>query len=508
MDGFSRRHRGRPSVRAVCAVLLALLTLGACGGGSKVPPVRSLPNYVPHGTATPGTASSGPPATAVAHGAATALQASPLPAPPLAATRVASGDARFAVDLDALQPAAAAHALQVLHVQWFIGAVRGSLEHAPGQVQVLPHDPAQVAAAARRYSGRVWSLFLEPNGVSASSPQAQPAAYAARLHAAAAALRAADPTARLLGPDVLDWETACQGCGGMVSGEAWTVAMREAYLAAYGQEPPFDIWSIHTYPLDWQHLPTVNYQEMEQQLLGLRAWLDSIPALRGKPIWDTELGVHWGYTAYQFRQVGGKATLLPAGQLRTDLVEDYLRQFLAWLTANGPRYRIERWFVWAAYNPDVPGDHAGAISLLHGTRLSIRTAETTVIAALGSLAAVYLSGSPLLSRGWFVATTLLSVVFVVAGRRLLLAMQPGLIGPWLLHGKSTLTLEEELQADLAYVRDYTLPRDLAILAGASRQLAGALRHAPRAEARAYPAPSAEPGTRPNVAEAEVQPVQR
>ena len=59
----------------------------------------------------------------------------------------------------------------------------------------------------------------------------------------------------------------------------------------------------------------------------------------------------------------------------------------------------------------------------------------------------------------------------------LLAMQPGLIGPWLLHGKSTLTLEEELQADIAYVRDYTLPRDLAILAGASRQLAAALRHA-------------------------------
>lgn len=90
----------------------------------------------------------------------------------------------------------------------------------------------------------------------------------------------------------------------------------------------------------------------------------------------------------------------------------------------------------------------------------------------------------------------------------LLAMQPGLIGPWLLHGKSTLTLEEELQADLAYVRDYTLPRDLAILAGASRQLAAALRHAPRAEARTYSRPSTEPGTQSNVAEAEVQPVRR
>ena len=62
----------------------------------------------------------------------------------------------------------------------------------------------------------------------------------------------------------------------------------------------------------------------------------------------------------------GKATLLPAGVLRSDLVEEYLRQFLTWLVANGQRYQIQRWFVWAAYNPDVPGDHAGAISLLDG----------------------------------------------------------------------------------------------------------------------------------------------
>jgi len=56
----------------------------------------------------------------------------------------------------------------------------------------------------------------------------------------------------------------------------------------------------------------------------------------------------------------------------------------------------------------------------------------------------------------------------------LLAMQPGLIGPWLLHGKSALSVEEEVQADLAYVRDYTLLQDLAIMARTSRQIAALL----------------------------------
>ncbi len=52
----------------------------------------------------------------------------------------------------------------------------------------------------------------------------------------------------------------------------------------------------------------------------------------------------------------------------------------------------------------------------------------------------------------------------------LLAIMPGLVGPWLLHSESTLTPEEELEADLDYVREHSLPRDLMILAGACVQL--------------------------------------
>ncbi|MCL4543846.1 MAG: hypothetical protein M1118_04480 [Chloroflexi bacterium] len=351
----------------LAASLLTALVAGTAGCGRVSAPPANLPVYVPHVPPTP--PSSAGSAAVTRQRAAPAI--SPVSAPPAEAGSIAH-DNRFAVDMDALPAGSTAHALQVLHVQWFAGSATGVLDHSPDQIQSLPTDPAQVAVLARRYPGRVWSFGQEPNGITASSPESQPAAYAARLHAVATALHAADPTARLLGPDVLDWSAGCTGCGGMTTGQAWTEAMRKAYLAAYGQEVPFDIWSIHTYPLDWQHLPTVNYQEMEQQLIGLRHWLDSIPNLRDKPIWDTELGVHWGYTAYQFATVDGKSTLLPAGQLRTDLVENYLRQFLAWLVINGPRYDIARWFVFAAYNPDVPGDHAGAISLLDGPGPDVR----------------------------------------------------------------------------------------------------------------------------------------
>ncbi|MCL4543429.1 MAG: sugar transferase [Chloroflexi bacterium] len=52
----------------------------------------------------------------------------------------------------------------------------------------------------------------------------------------------------------------------------------------------------------------------------------------------------------------------------------------------------------------------------------------------------------------------------------LLAMKPGLFGPWLLHGTSHLTPEEELAADVAYVRSYSPARDMVLLFGATREL--------------------------------------
>ena len=275
------------------------------------------------------------------------------------------GDPRFAVIMTS-DAAGVLHSLDTLHAGWFIGNAPDSLAYAPTHVLDASGDLTALAALARRYPGRAWTMGLEPNGISMTDPQAQPAAYAQRLHDVATTLHNADPTALLIGPDVLNWTANCVGCAGMITGQAWTDQLRADYLADYGQDVPFDVWTIHTYPLDWQNLPTVDYQLMEQQLVSLRQYLDAIPAQRGKPIWDTELGVHWGYTGYGFQTVDGKSELVPTGQLRSDLVANYFQQMLDWLEQNGAQYNITRWFVYSSYNPDAPGDHAGAISLLDG----------------------------------------------------------------------------------------------------------------------------------------------
>ena len=75
----------------------------------------------------------------------------------------------------------------------------------------------------------------------------------------------------------------------------------------------------------------------------------------------------------------------------------------------------------------------------------------------------------------------------------LLAMKPGLVGPWLLHGDSDLLPEEELAADLAYVRGYTLGSDLAVLAKSSRQLWRRLRRRRSRGAIEPPLPRASDG---------------
>ena len=147
---------------------------------------------------------------------------------------------RLGIVFDELQPQAAANALRLLHVQWFDGAAEGLPKRPPTQLQIVGDDLTALAQLARQYPGRTWTMHLEPNGYAARTPMGKPAAYATRLHDVAKALHAADPTARLLGPEVLDWSTACTGCGGMPTGRAWTEEMRQDYLNAYGQEVPFD----------------------------------------------------------------------------------------------------------------------------------------------------------------------------------------------------------------------------------------------------------------------------
>jgi hypothetical protein len=96
---------------------------------------------------------------------------------------------------------------------------------------------------------------------------------------------------------------------------------------------------------------------------GLRAWLDSIPALAGRPIWNTEIGLHWGYPGLNFRN----GLAYPLGDFDYDHVERYMRTVFGWLNENAAALTIERWFIWVAWlGPESWQETWGGITLTDG----------------------------------------------------------------------------------------------------------------------------------------------
>ena len=132
------------------------------------------------------------------------------------------------------------------------------------------------------------------------------------------------------------------------------------------REPPIDIWGIHAYEIDWVDPPMTDVSVMQAQLEGLRAYLDSIPEQRGRPIWLTEFAIIWGYDDWRFTEgPDGELLVAPAGQFRADLVEQFLIEALDWLETRGRQLGVERWFVFADHGiPDPIFTTFAGISLL------------------------------------------------------------------------------------------------------------------------------------------------
>ena len=192
-----------------------------------------------------------------------------------------------------------------------------------------------------------WLIGNEPNVV--GQDNTPPGLYAEALYEFSKAVRVADPRAVLIGPNVLNWDQTCQACPGFTAGLTWTEAMRTAYRSRYGSEPPLNAWSIHTYSLDWNHLPLINQSQDALQIQNLRSYLDKVAELRNRPIWLSEFGVVWGYDGIQWQAgADGNYTAQPRGQFRKDLIEQYLTASLDWLEVNADRLKIERWFVFTS----------------------------------------------------------------------------------------------------------------------------------------------------------------
>lgn len=171
----------------------------------------------------------------------------------------------------------------------------GALWAHPGAKDIFypPDDPADFGAyagvVAARYQGRFvgYEIWNEPNGgfrFWKPTLSGDPAAYAALLGAASAAIKGADPaTPVLLGGTVFTPQ--------LIEGAmAW---LGEAYAADPALAQRFDVAGVHTYQL----YPPTTAPEVSLGLdppladkLSMHSWLLAQHGGAGKPMWITELG--------------------------------------------------------------------------------------------------------------------------------------------------------------------------------------------------------------------------
>lgn len=289
----------------------------------------------------------------------------PAPWPP-------EGDARYGVIALHQHPAGIVrNVLQRTGARSYLD-YRADLDGAPpGAEKVAMVRPAnepsaaELRARAARHPGAAWVIGNEPN--TGLQDNLSPQAYAAFFDRVTTAIRAGDPSARIVAPNTLNFDFRCRGCAGNdLPGRAWIDEFRSAYRELRGTEPPIDIWGIHAYEIDWIDPPMTDLTVLQTQLEGFRAYLDTIPAQRGRPIWLTEFAIIWGYDDWRF-EVGpnGEYLVAPAGRYRADLIEAFLGEALNWLETRGRRLGVARWFIFADHGtPDPIFTTFAGISLL------------------------------------------------------------------------------------------------------------------------------------------------
>lgn len=271
-------------------------------------------------------------------------------------------DSRFGVILNT-DLSVVAWQLSQLGVDWYIDytldtssipAGRHKMLFVPmGRTAALLSE-SQIRAVALGAPGSVWYLGGEPNAPEPTGSRfITPDEYILNFDYYVQKIKGIDPTAKITGPSILNWDFTCRGCAGYQSGHSWLADFVQKYRNTHGgQPPPVDIWAIDTYPLTWDKVPMTEWDIVRDQITGMRAWINlNVPELASKPIWITEIASHWAYSSWQ--TVNGRQTIGPGLDWDRDYLwndmELYIANLFGWLKANGPALRVDRWFLNVAY---------------------------------------------------------------------------------------------------------------------------------------------------------------
>lgn len=234
-------------------------------------------------------------------------------------------------------------------------------------------DLGTLTAAARARPGSFWAMGNEPNVP--GQDNLPPEEYAIRFYSYVRAIKGADPSAIIVAPEILNFTRTCGSCSGFTRGREWLEGFRRTYQERYGEPPPIEIWSIHTYDLNWDRLPQGDAQAQIQEIIAFRSYLDRLPEAAGKPIWLTEFSVVWAYPGITWRESpAGALRATPEGVLDNATLETYLKDMLQWLKTNGRQFKVERWFLFSSHPYTEPWATApGGIWLMEDTPSGPRT---------------------------------------------------------------------------------------------------------------------------------------
>ncbi|MBM3957275.1 MAG: hypothetical protein FJ313_04400, partial [Gemmatimonadetes bacterium] len=294
-------------------------------------------------------------------------------------------DSRFGIILHTDDRAAAEYFLDQLGVSWYVNYTSRTDTIPAGKNKVLfvpigPRvglmSPENIAATVAAVPAGYWYIGGEPNVPAQGNTT--PSAYADVFHYYWTEIRAVDPAATLLSASVLNWQDTCvptESCTWTNTGRDWAMEFREAYIAKYGVEPPVDVWAIDTYPLTWWTVPMTNADIVKAQIVGMRSWLDSVPAQAGKPIWVTEVASHWGYAGWCLDTEGAYAPvdwIIPTSSAtlsncnaegvviagKSDYqwgaMAGYVDALASWFDQQGPSLNVQKWFFYKTYE-DITG---------------------------------------------------------------------------------------------------------------------------------------------------------